>query len=180
MCAVHVLTIQHMDLKGTPVHMYMCMFSDGKEACDTCINYIYCVSSMHESDLFMHAWNVPSCCEVVAIRGNMPLNWNCQSPHAPSLWYNSCRLAESQEMMKRKDMIVSEHECSLLCNTKCNMCACVWLSYLATISFSHIGGESHSSVHLIQYVQCMSVLSCNDCLAFSLPHHWNHMEHNRK
>ena len=52
MCAVHVLTIQHVDLKGTPVHMYICMFSDCKEACDTCINYIVSVACM--SLTFMH------------------------------------------------------------------------------------------------------------------------------
>ena len=54
MCAVHVLTIQHVDFKGTPIHMYMCIFSDCKEACDTCINYIVSVACTSLTCSCMH------------------------------------------------------------------------------------------------------------------------------
>ena len=54
----------------------------------------------------------------------------------------------------------------------CDVFACVWLSHLAVLSFSQLRGwvPLFFSFHLI--MRTMSVPSSNDCLAFSLSHHW--------
>ena len=52
------------------------------------------------------------------------------------------------------------------------VCACGWLSHFAVFSFSQLRGWVPLFFSFHPIMRAMSVLSSNDCLAFSLSHHW--------
>ena len=54
----------------------------------------------------------------------------------------------------------------------CDVFACVWLSHLAVLSFSQLRGWVPLFLLFHPIMRAMSVPSSNDCLAFSLSHHW--------